>query len=343
MRSRIHMLMLSAATALALAAGAATAAEIKSVAIVTPEQGTDFGWNQQGVQGAKDAAAAAGLEFIAAEGMGYGDIRPTLRELADDDAGLIIAHAGGYATEAGEIAQEMKVHMALNAKGVRKPPFISDYTLSAQDGAYLAGVLAAKTTRTGIIGIVVSSESATWNSQSSGFVQGVKATRPDAVLRYAIIGPKAYSDVAGARRVTESVIAADADVIFGQGNGSSFGMIQAIETVKPPSGNKVWFIDVIGDKSSIDKGYLLSSVVWNFEPVFSKMIADIKADNFGTQNYGLALADNSLRLLKTASIPEPVWADLMTVRQEIIDGKIKVTPEYDGLKVRQMMTSTAAN
>ena len=36
--------------------GNAYAAEVKSIAILTPEEGTDYGWNQQGV----DAAKAAG-------------------------------------------------------------------------------------------------------------------------------------------------------------------------------------------------------------------------------------------------------------------------------------------
>ncbi|GAB4168014.1 MAG: BMP family protein [Thalassobaculales bacterium] len=328
---------------LAAASLPAAAAELKAIGVVTPEQGTDFGWNQQGVEGARKAAAARGLKIIVAQGMGYGDIRPTLRELADDGAGLIIAHAGGYATEAAEIAVEAKVHMALNNRNFRKPPYISDYTLSGEKAGYMAGVLAAKMTKTGTIGVVVSSESATWNSQSGGFAQGVKATAPGATLRYAIIGPKAYSDVAGARRVTESVISSGADIIFGQGNGSSFGMIQAVETVKPPSGGKVWFIDVIGDKTPIDKGYLLSSVVWDFSPVFIKMIDDIKADRFGTQPYSLSLADDSLKLLKSPHIPAPVWADLMKVRDDIIAGKITVEAVFDAQKIRGMMSSTMAN
>lgn len=328
--------------ALAAIAGQAGAADIKSIAIVAPEQGTDFGWNQQGVEGARAAAKAKGLKFTAAQGMGYGDIRPTLRELADDGAGLIIAHAGGYATEAAEVAEETKTHMALNNRGMRKPPLISDYTLSGETGGYLAGVLAAKMTKTKIIGIVVSSESATWNSQSSGFAQGVKSVDPAITLRYAIIGPKAYSDVAGARRVTESVIAANADIIFGQGNGSSFGMIQAVETVKSPSGAKVWFIDVVGDKTSIDKGALLSSIVWDFTPVFSAMIDDIKADKFGTRAYSLSLADDSLHLLKSPHIPADVWTSVMAVRDDIIGGKVKVEAVFDGKATRAMMSSTVA-
>ncbi|TIN25801.1 MAG: BMP family ABC transporter substrate-binding protein, partial [Mesorhizobium sp.] len=78
--------------------------------------------------------------------------------------------------------------------------------------------------------IVVSGEPPSWNSQSAAFAQGVKAEKPDVKITYAVIGPAAYSDAAGGKRVTESVIASGADIIFGQGNGSSFGMLQAVET-----------------------------------------------------------------------------------------------------------------
>ena len=63
--------------------------------------------------------------------------------------------------------------------------------------------------------------------------------------------------------MTRTVIAAGADVVFGMGDGSSFGMMQAVETAKAPAGaRKVWFIDVIGDKRRIDKkGVLLLGAV----------------------------------------------------------------------------------
>ena len=127
--------------------------------------------------------------------------------------------------------------------------------------------------RTGTVGIVVSGEPPSWNSQSAAFAEGAKAEKADINVRYAVIGPAAYADAAGGKRVTESLIAAGADIIFGQGNGSSFGMLQAVETTKATDGGKVLFIDVIGDKTSIDKGYLLSSVVWDMTPVYVGMIA----------------------------------------------------------------------
>jgi basic membrane protein A and related proteins len=127
---------------------------------------------------------------------------------------------------------------------------VADYTLSGHEGAYLAGRMAAKMSRSGHVGIVVSGEPPSWNSQSAGFAEGVKAEDSSVEITYAVIGPAAYSDAAGGRRVTESVIAAGADIIFGQGNGSSFGMLQAVETTTAADGEKVLFIDVIGDKSS---------------------------------------------------------------------------------------------
>ena len=64
--------------------GAATpaTAQVKKIAVLTPEQGTDFGWNQQGTEAAKAVAKNLGLELEIAGGLGYGDVRPIMRELA---------------------------------------------------------------------------------------------------------------------------------------------------------------------------------------------------------------------------------------------------------------------
>ena len=320
------------------------AGDLKAIAVLVPEQGTDYGWNQQGVDAARAVAEKHGLEFMPAEGLGYGDVRPTLRELAEDGAGLMIAHASGYNTAAPEIAKETGVPVAIvdTPEGL-VPGLIADYTLSGHDGAYLAGVLAAKMTRTGSVGIVVSGEPPSWNSQSAGFAQGVKAGNSGVKIIYAVIGPAAYGDAAGGRRVTGSVISAGADIIFGQGNGSSFGMIQAVETTTATDGGKVWFIDVIGDKSSLDKGHLLSSVLWDMTPVYDAMVNDLKGGTFGTKHYEIGLSDNSVRLLKTPHIPDNLWSEMMGLRDQIISGGVEVDMITDAQAVRKLMTSVDIN
>lgn len=338
---RRSLVLASTALALVLAALPARAGEIDTIAILTPEAGTDFGWNQQGVEAAKAAAAAAGIEIIVAEGLGYGDVRAPLRELAAEGADLMIAHASGYNTAAPEIAAETGVAVAIvDTPDGLVPNLVADYTLSGHEGAYLAGRLAALMSRTGTVGIVVSGEPPSWNSQSAAFAQGVMAGRPDAKVLYAVIGPAAYADAAGGNRVTASVIAAGADIIFGQGNGSSFGMLQAVETTPAVDGGKVFFIDVIGDKTSIDKGHLLTSVLWDMTPVYTAMIDDVKAGAYGTRRYAISLADNSVRLLETPNADPAAWAEVMKLREEIIAGTLKVEPVFDAEAVRALVTVT---
>ena len=330
-----------AALAITAALGSAALAQqtVEQIAILTPEEGTDYGWNQQGIEAAKAAAEQTGVELLTAQGLGYGDVRPTLRELSEEGADLMIAHASGYNTAAQEIAKETGTPVAIvdTPQGLQEG-LIADYTLSGHEGAYLAGRLAAKMSRTGTLGIVVSGEPPSWNSQSAAFAQGAKAEDPNVEVIYAVIGPAAYSDAAGGKRVTESVIAAGADIIFGQGNGSSFGMLQAVETSDAVDGGDVHFIDVIGDKSSIAGESLLSSVIWDITPVYVSMVEDLREGTFGTTGYEIALENDSVRLLKTPQIPDDVWSEIMSIRDKVVAGDIEVEPIFDAEGVRAEMS-----
>jgi simple sugar transport system substrate-binding protein len=170
----------------------------------------------------------------------------------------------------------------------------------------------------------------------------VKAENPAVEVRYAVIGPAAYADAAGGKRVTETVIASGADVIFGQGNGSSFGMLQAVETTPATDGGKAYFIDVIGDKSPIDKGFLLSSVIWDLKPVYAAMIQDLKDGKYGSHNYNIKLDDGSLRLLKTKNIPDNVWKEIEDLQAKVVSGEIKVEPKFDADSVHALVKTVAS-
>ncbi len=334
-------LLFSMVLAAAVTATSAHAQDIDTIAVLTPEVGSDFGWNQQGVDAAKAAGEAAGVKVVVAEGLGYGDVRAPMRELAAEGVDLIIAHASGYITAGIEIAEETGVPVAIvDSPEALKKGLVADYTLSGHEGAWLAGRIAGKMTKTGTVGIVVSGEPPSWNSQSAGFAQGVRAENPDVKILYAVIGPAAYADVAGGNRVTTSVIAAGADIIFGQGNGSTFGMLQAVETNKAPDGSDVMFIDVIGDKTSVDKGHLLTSVLWDMTPVYGAMIADLKDGSFGTKHYAISVEGDSVKLIKTPQMPDDVWAAAMALREQIVSGDVSLEPIFDAEEVRKLVTLT---
>ncbi|OFV84017.1 MAG: hypothetical protein A2W26_10950 [Acidobacteria bacterium RBG_16_64_8] len=299
---------------------------MKKIGVIVPEKANDYGWNQQHAEAGKKMAEKIGAEYALADGAGYGDPAPVMRQLVQDGCDWILAGASGYMTVAKQVAQESKVKFNVIFSQENVPDNIQDIQTYAEQGAYLAGVLAAKTSKTGTVGIIVSADDENWTKMSAGFILAAKATKPDIKIKLAQVGQAAYADAPAAKRTTETVIAEGADVIFGMGDGSSFGMIQACETATPPSGaDKVWFIDVIGDKTSLDtKGIYLSSVVWDYLPAWEEAYADMQAGKFGTETIWLELKNNGIGIIKTQWIPDDLWAEIEAIKQQIIDGTVKV-------------------
>src|SRR6187431_1622636 len=161
-------LLVAVAALVVVAGGAASANKVTKVGFASPEKPTDYGWNQQGFIGAKKAAKLTGATVLDATGAGYENVEPNLKRLAQQGAGLIIAHASGYNEAGPTIAEQFKVPVVVwDAKpGTVKKGLVSNVVTKAQEGAYLAGVLAALSTKTGNLGIVVSASDENWFKQS---------------------------------------------------------------------------------------------------------------------------------------------------------------------------------
>jgi basic membrane protein A and related proteins len=295
--------------------------KVANFAIVTPEKGSDYGWNQQSIEAAKKIAADRGIEVEVADNSGYEDVTPILRELATADADFIIAQASGYNTAAPDVSAQTEVPSLIwDNPEAAQPGLVANAEAQGQGGGYLAGVLAAETSKSGTLGIVISADDTNWNRMAGGFVKGAQSVKPDIEIKLAQIGQAGYADTAGGKRVTEQVIADGADVIFGMGDGSSFGMIQAVEAA-----DGVTFIDVIGDKTKIDKeGVLLSSVLWNFDVLFNQALDDIDAGTFGEENYALDLENEGISLLQTDQIDDAAWQAVEKAREAIVAGEVEV-------------------
>ena len=309
---------------------------VDQIAVVTPASRTNQGWDQQAADAVEAVAEEAGIEAVVAENAGYEDITPILRDLAAGGADLIICHASGYQTVCPEFAAESGVPVAvIENPGAVSPGLVADIETQAQEVAYLAGVLAGEVTETGTVGVVVSGEPPTWNYMTVGFAEGLQAANPDDTMLYSVIGEAAYDDAAGAKRVTEQQLAAGADVIFGMGDGASFGMIQAIEEHNAQEGaTKAWFIDVIGDKKAEHGDVLLSSVLFDYTGIYKQMLDDLANGTFGDV-YTMDVKNGGVRLL---DLPEDLKQDakdaVAEAEKAIVDGSITVSAISDAEEMK---------
>jgi simple sugar transport system substrate-binding protein len=316
----------SASTSAGTTASAASS-KVKTIAIATPAKTNDYGWNAQGVAAAKAAAGSVGATVDVSSDLGYDKTPTVLRQIALTKPQLIIAHASGYDTAAQRIGQQYKIPtVTYDIPSMKSPGAVSNITTESQQAAYLAGILAARKTKTNKVGVIISASDSNWFKMAGGYAAGVHSVNPKIPIAFAEISSAGYDDAAGGKRVATSMIAGGADVIFAMGDGASFGYLQAIETANP--GHKVWYIGDIGDMTPIDKkGVLLSSVLWNFTGADKQFIKEIDNGTFGQQGYDLTLANGGVSVLKTKYIPASVWSEIQAAQKKIVANQVKV-PNY---------------
>jgi basic membrane protein A len=321
----------------AYAAGAGQAVKVTKVGFASPAKASDFGWNQQGFNAAKAAASSAGAKFQAITNIGYDKTDVILRQLITGGSNFIVAHASGYDTIAARLARQYKVPMiTYDVPSNLTKGYVSYITTSSQEGAYLAGILAAKMTKTHKVGIVISAADDNWYKMSGGFAVGFRSVDKTSTIYFATVSPTGYDDAAGGKRVANSVIAQGADVLFTMGDNASFGYLQAIESANV--GHKVWMIGDIGNMTPIDKHHVfLSSVLWDFTGTFTQAIKDIDNGTYGTHGYNLSLSNNGISLLHTPLIPAAVWAQIARTKAQIAAGKIAIPVAHNAGAVRKLI------
>lgn len=312
--------------------------DVRNVAIVAPASRTNQGWDQQGVDNLVQVGAQQDVQVEVADNAGYDDITPILLDLVSNGSQLIFCHASGYQTVCPEFAASENVPVVvIENPGAVSAGRVSDIETQAQEAAYLAGVMAGNETRTGTVAIVVTGQPPTWNYMTVGFAEGLKASRPDARLVYTSVGEGSYDAAAGAKQVTDTVLAANADIVFGMGDGAAFGMIQSIRAFNEsrPVEQQARFIDVIGDKSASDaKDFLLTSVLFDYTAAYAQFIDDLRTGTFGSV-YTMDVANGGVRLLAPPIPVRPeTTAAVETARQRILSGTIVVSAIGDAAGTR---------
>ena len=317
-------------------------ATVERFAIVTPEKESDHGWNQQGLLAAQAAADQLGIELDEHSNVGYDNTETILTQVAQSDNQLVIAHASGFNAAGARVGQQTGVPTLVVDIEQNVPGKVATVIPQPQEGAYLAGIVAAMKTQTKKIGIVASAENLNWFLMAGGFAQGVYSVDPSIEIVIAYVGPAEYGDSAGGANTAKQVIAAGADVIMGMGDGATIGYLQAIETAQ--TDYPISYIATIGDVTGIvqNPDTVLTSVLWNFTDTYVQAIEDIEAGSFGTETYELTVANGGLTLQTTPVLTEQMEEAVAQATEQMKNGAIDVVYTADKDAVQALIDAKGA-
>ncbi|MET3656175.1 BMP family lipoprotein [Sporosarcina psychrophila] len=313
-----------------------------SIAMVTDTGGVDDkSFNQSAWAGIKEYGKENNLEkkdggFDYLQSKEPADYAPNLNKLVQRDFDLIFGIGFLMKDAIEEIATQRTDNQFALVDEVSDLPNVASLMFKEQEGAFLAGVAAARMTKSDKIGFIGGMEIPVIERFEAGFLAGVAAVKPEIKVDVQYTGDFAKAELgkATANRMYTSGV----DIIFHAAGGSGNGVFsEAKERKKADPDAYVWVIGV--DSDQYDEGKVgddnitLTSMLKRVD-IAVKNTADLAAKGqfpggevttFGLADNGIALADSH------GAIPQDVLDEVEKFTKQIADGEIEV-PEFRAKK-----------
>jgi basic membrane lipoprotein Med (substrate-binding protein (PBP1-ABC) superfamily) len=266
--SRRTLLKGAAATTLALAAPPVIGQAKFRVAAIHASP-VENAWNSRLHAAMLKAAEEGTIEYEFAEGVAATDYGRAAREYALSQVDLIVGEAYAVEREIREIAADYdNVSFLMGSSGEPQGDNFGTFGTWNHEAAYLAGMLAAPMSETGIFGAVGAIPIPEVNLLINGFRAGVDVMRPDATHLIGFIGT--FFDPPKAREAGLAQIDAGADILFGERIGTA-------------DAAKERGIKAIGSLIDYTPRYpetVFANAIWNFDPLLKAAIRH-RETNFG--------------------------------------------------------------
>jgi basic membrane protein A len=207
---------------------------------------------------------------------------------------------------------------------------VADLVFSEEQASYLAGVAAALSTKSNVVGFVGGVDVPLIHKFGAGFKQGVQDTKKGVTVKEQYLTETAaeggFSSPDKGESAAEGQIDDGADVVYAAAGLSGQGVIKAA------SANKIWAIGVDSDQYNQDalkayKASILTSAMKNVEGAvyeLAKSVHDGKPETGvirgSLSNGGVSLSNSNPEFADNADIQ----AAVKKATEGIIDGTIKV-------------------
>ncbi|MBX7214786.1 MAG: BMP family protein [Thermoflexales bacterium] len=311
------------------AATAKPAAKQVKVAVVMPSASNDGAFSQSMYDALKAVQASMGgeaaMKIAVSEGMvQVPNAVAAIRDYAQQGYDLVIAHGTQYGNSLTEIAKDFPntafawgtATDTFAAAGVKN---VFAYNPRAQEGGYVLGVLAAKMSKSGVIGVCGPVEAGDAKTYVDGFKKGVMDTKKDAKINVTYTG--SFSDVSLMAAAAETHTKAGADIL----TGSSQSVVGAIGVAKDKKA--IWF-GTQANQTSLAPDTVGASQVYDWTGVIKEMLDLSAKGTKGGKAFELSLQSGGLKIVYNdkVSIPADAKAAADAAIKGIIDGTIKPLP-----------------
>jgi len=293
----------------------------------------DRSFNAAAWQGVKRAAQDLPIVLRDVEPGDPTSVEPAIRAFAERGYNLVIGVGFAQTPEIDSVAKDYpRLDFAI-IDGVSQLPNVSSLIFKEHEGSYLVGMIAAMTSKTGVLGFVGGMDIPLIHKFAVGFEEGAKSINPNIRVypNYIGVTDAAWNDPVKGKELARTQIEKGVDVLFTAAGNSGLGAFDAVEQHGKDNDGRArrYVIGVDSNQNWVKPGFVLTSMVKRVDNAVYQIVKD-RVENrptggvhvYGLENDGVGYAvdDNNKNLLPPAVI-EAVEA----AKKKIIAGQIKVT------------------
>ena len=249
----------------------------------------DQSFNDMANEGGLRAQDELGITFNVLESQTAADYVRNLTDAAE--SGDITLGIGFLLTDAlAEVAAMYPEHHFALIDSVVEADNVVNYLFREQEGAFLAGVVAALTTQTNQIGFVGGVRIPPVMRYEVGYVAGAKSVNPD--IEIAIAYADDFEDPDTGKELSLAQFNAGADIVHAAAGRTGIGAFDAaIE-----KGEGFWVLAADRDQASLGEDVQLAAVVKGIDTGVFDSIKSVQDGTFEGGTYNLGIADNGITL-----------------------------------------------
>jgi len=288
----------------------------------------DESFNAAAYAGLKKAEKELGAEIKAIESKRNEDYEPNFKSLMDLKYDLVWGIGFLMQDAVTKMAKENANQKYAIIDAVVTSPNVASATFKEQEGSFLMGVIAAKTTKTKKVGFVGGMDfDVIWHFDA-GFQAGVKAVDPTIEVKRVYAGT--FTDPAKGKDVTLAMLKDGVDVVFHAAGATGNGVIEAAAS------QKKFAIGVDQDQNKLAPEYVISSMMKRVDVAVFDISKATKEGNFpGGKVVTLGLKENGV-----GYAPSTLWNKMPADTKALVDkwadaikaGKVVVPENMDKLK-----------
>lgn len=300
------------------AAGTSPSVGTLKVALIEPSLRNDLAFSQSMYEAVKSLAGPMHFTFSVSDNLfNITDAANAMRQYASQGYNLIIAHGSQYGGTVQQLAPQFpKTSFAWGTAGVTfglKNVFA--YQASSQEGGYVEGYMAAKLSKSKVIGVIGPIDVGDAHLYVVGFKAGALAAVRSATVRVSFTG--SFSDNTLMATAAKAYVAEKADVL----TGTSQSVVGAIGVAKS---EKVAWFGTQWDQSSLAPTQVVASQVYDWTGVIRQIITAIRGRVLGGATYSITLGNGGEKIVFNPGYPVPaaVKAACRKVTSQIVSGAV---------------------